>query len=236
VVSAVLHVEGLRKRFVSHLRGGAVRTVLDGVDLTVPSGACVVVTGPSGSGKSSLLRCVHRTYRPDAGRVVVSWAGDETELGSASDRDVLRARREVIGFATQTLSVTPRVSAVDLVAGAGPVGPTDAAWPDAREAARDQLRGLGLADDVLDAPPATFSGGERQMVNLAIALARPRPLLLLDEVTASLDHGRRRLAIAAIAARKAAGTTLLAVFHDLPDHPDLVDEVVQMRDGRVVAA
>lgn len=221
----VLTVSGLRKRFISHLRPGPARWVLDEVDVNVPRGSCVVVTGPSGSGKSSLLRCVYRTYLPDAGTVRVACNGATVDLASASDRRVLAARRDIVGMATQFLAVTPRVSARDLVAAEGVGGDEAGEW----------LRRLGLAEELVDATPAGFSGGERQMLNLAIAMARPRPLLLLDEVTASLDPARRRLAIAALAERKRQGTSMLAVFHDVPSRTGLVDQVVQMSEGKVVA-
>lgn len=221
----VLTVSGLHKRFVAHLQGGATRTVLRGADLTLQPGTLTVLRGPSGSGKSSLLRCIYRTYRPDDGTVQLDVDGRRLDLASAPDATILDARRNLLGMATQFLRVTPRVSAVDLVAEQG---------LDAEQSAA-LLRELGLAAELVHAPPATFSGGERQLVNVAISIARPRPLLLLDEATASLDPVRRRRVLDVLAQRKQAGTTMLAVFHDLPETPDLVDRVVHMRDGRVVA-
>ncbi|MDQ3723259.1 MAG: ATP-binding cassette domain-containing protein, partial [Actinomycetota bacterium] len=170
-----LTVHGLRKRFVRHLQGAHELSVLEGVDLEVQAGTCTVLRGSSGSGKSSLLRCVYRTYRPDAGSIVLRAEGERIDLATADDRAVLSARRRLIGMATQFLQITPRVGAVDLVAQEGLE----------REHAAELLRSLGLAEELLEVAPATFSGGERQIVNLAITLARPRPVLLLDEVTAS---------------------------------------------------
>ena len=221
---AQLSVTGLSKSFTQHLRGGATRTVLADINLHVPAGSCVMLTGPSGSGKSSLLRCLFRTYWPDTGRVVVTVGGHTSDLASASDRDVLTLRATTIGMASQFLYVIPRVSAVDLVTSAGvPV-----------EQAGERLVELGLAPELVTAPPATFSGGERQIVNIAIALAAPRPLLLLDEVTASLDPQRRARVLAALRAHKQAGTTMLTVFHDRPDTPGLIGSVVQLHAGQVI--
>lgn len=223
----MLRVDQLTKTFVSHLRGGASQRVLADVELQIAAGELVVLTGPSGGGKSSLLRCIYRTYRPDGGRVLIDRPdGEPLDLAAAPDRTVLDARASLLGMVTQFLRVTPRVGAADLVREAGA--------PDGE--AVELLRSLGLGGPLLDAPPATFSGGERQIVNLAMALAQPRPLLLLDEATASLDARRRRAALAALDERKRAGTAMLAVFHELPDRPGLVDRVVQLRDGRVVAA
>lgn len=221
-----LCIHGVRKRFVRHLQGARELGVLSGVDLDVQAGTCTVLKGPSGSGKSSLLRCVYRTYRPDAGSIVLRCGDEHLDLATADDRAVLSARRRLLGLATQFLQITPRVGATDLVAQEGME----------HEEAAELLRSLGLPCDLLDVAPATFSGGERQIVNLAITLARPRPVLLLDEVTASLDPARRALALRALAQRRDAGTTLLGVFHDPPDHAGLVDRVLEMRDGRLVAA
>lgn len=222
---SLLRVHGLHKRFVRHLHGGAERVVLRGAELELEPGTMTVLRGPSGSGKSSLLRCIYRTYRPDAGSVVLRDHEEQIDLAVAADQAVLDARRRLIGMATQFLQVTPRVSAADLVAEES----SDL------DAALGLLGELGLAPELWHAPPATFSGGERQLVNVAIAIARPRPLLLLDEATASLDPQRRRRVLDVLTARKQRGTAMLAVFHDVPGGSRTVDRVVEMRDGRVLA-
>jgi alpha-D-ribose 1-methylphosphonate 5-triphosphate synthase subunit PhnL len=225
-VSVRVSVSGLRKGFTRHLLDGRRVEVLRGVSLEVATGSCTVITGESGSGKSSLLRCVHGTYHCDAGSIVLRHQGVDLDVAGACPREVIAARRGLMALATQFLEAIPRIAAVDLVAAAGV----------AREDAADRLLRLGLGEPLLEAPPATFSGGERQIVNIARALATPRPLLLLDEITASLDHGRRDRALAAVLARKREGATILAVFHDVPGLPGLVDEVLTMRHGALVAA
>jgi alpha-D-ribose 1-methylphosphonate 5-triphosphate synthase subunit PhnL len=225
-VSVRVSVAGLRKGFTRHLLDGRSVEVLRGVSLEVSPGSCTVITGESGSGKSSLLRCVHGTYHCDGGSIVLRHGGVDLDIAAASPREVIAARRGLMALAAQFLEAIPRIAAVDLVAAAG-VG---------REEAAERLRGLGLAEPLLGAPPATFSGGERQIVNLARTLAGPRPLLLLDEITASLDHGRGERALRAVRARKREGATILAVFHDVPTLPGLVDEVLAMRQGALVAA
>lgn len=222
---SALEISGLVKSFRQHLLGGSERCVLRGIDLVVERGSFVVVAGPSGSGKSSLLRCVYRTYLPDRGSAIVGSNGESVDLASADERTVLAARRETIGMAAQFLQVVPRLSALQLVSSEG-ISPDEA---------RERLLSLGLSGELLDAPPATFSGGERQMVNLALALARRRPLLLLDEVTASLDAAHRENALGLLKEEKARGTTMLAVFHEIPKLPGLVDSVVQLKNGKVAA-
>ncbi len=220
-----LCIRELYKSFAQYQRGGQRLDVLRGLDLDLAPGSFTVVNGPSGSGKSSLLRCIYRTYLPDSGSVTLRLADQSLDLAAAPERDVLAARRDCIGMATQFLQAVPRLSALELVAGEGL----------SEDEAAVLLLSLGLDPSLLSLPPATFSGGERQMVNLAIALARPRPLLLLDEVTASLDAKRAGLALQALRALKRGGTTMLAVFHTIPRLPGLVDRVVELRDGRVAA-
>jgi alpha-D-ribose 1-methylphosphonate 5-triphosphate synthase subunit PhnL len=221
----LLSIRGLRKTYVQHLHDGRRMDVLRGVDLDIEAGTCTVVRGPSGSGKTSLLRCIFRSALCDGGSIRLHHAGCEVDMAGASDRDVLHARAALVGMATQFLSVVPRVSGLDLLTGRGLE----------RDGAATLLDRLGLPRELHDVAPATYSGGQRQMLNLALALAQPRPLLLLDEVTASLDHERRRRAFKVLLERKRSGTALLAVFHDLPDEQGLVDRVVVMEDGKVRA-
>jgi alpha-D-ribose 1-methylphosphonate 5-triphosphate synthase subunit PhnL len=221
----MLEVGDLRKAFVRHLLDGRRIDVLRGVDLTVAAGEFVAVRGASGSGKSTLLRCVQRSAIADGGRIEVGPADGRVDMVAASDREVLAARRTLLAMATQFLQVVPRVAAADLVELEGV----------SRAAAADLLGRLGLPLELHDVPPATFSGGQRQIVNLALALATPRPLLLLDEVTAALDPSRRATVLAELLARKRDGVAMLAVFHDVPGTAGLVDRVLTMRDGRLAA-
>jgi alpha-D-ribose 1-methylphosphonate 5-triphosphate synthase subunit PhnL len=225
VSGELLEVTGLTKTYVSHGLGGRRLDVLRGVDLVMAPAEMVVVRGPSGSGKSTLLRCVYRSALADSGSARLG-PGPSLDLLAASDREVLRARRERMAMTTQVLQVVPRVTALDLVRQEG----VDAAH------AAALLERLGFSRELHDLPPATFSGGERQLLNLALALAQPRPLLLLDEVTAALDPARRVSVYAELLARKRAGTGILAVFHDVPATPGLVDRVLTMADGALVAA
>lgn len=223
----ILSIRGLSKSFTSHLRNDTTTLqVLREVDLDLEQGTCTALTGSSGSGKTSLLRCVWRTYQPTEGTITLRTQGQELDLAGADDQAILSARRSVISSVTQFLDVIPRVPAVDLVASRGA---TD-------EGARDLLRRVGLPEELIDLPPATFSGGQKQLVNIAMGLAAPGSLLLLDEITASLDHTRRRDVRTALAQHKDAGVTMLAVVHDLDALGPLVDRVVELRNGKVHTA
>jgi len=219
----VLAVHKLRKTYTRHLFDGRKLDVLRNIDLELEPGTFTLLTGPSGSGKSSLLRCIYRSAAVDSGSIVVRVNGDEVDMLAADDRTVLETRRKYIGMATQFLSVVPRIGALDLVMETGLV----------RDDAADLLRAIGLSEGHFDVPPATFSGGERQMLTLALTLARVRPILLLDEVTASLDRRRKKTAYEALMERKKTGVTMLAVSHEIPDLPGLVDRVLTMHDGEL---
>ena len=221
----MLQVVDLRKRYLRHLLDGRVEDVLRGVDLEVAAGECLVVTGPSGSGKSTLLRCIYRQALPDSGSILLGPPGDSIDLAAASEREVLERRRTTVGLVTQFLDVAPRVGAADLVAQSGC----------SAEEARRLLDRVGLPGDLHDVPPTTFSGGQRQLLSLARALARPRPLLLLDEATASLDPSRQHAVLRILDEKKHGGTAFLAVFHDVPAAAGVVDRVVTMREGRIAA-
>lgn len=223
---SILTIRSLTKSYTRHLLDGKPMTVLRGIDLALEPGTFSVINGPSGAGKSSLLRCIYRSALPDSGSIELRANGTIIDIASADERAVLGARRKLVAIATQFLSVVPRVSALDLVRAQG----VD------REAAVELLDSLGLPHELHGVPPATFSGGQRQMINLALVLARSRPLLLLDEVTASLDPTRRKAVLEALLARKNAGITMLGVFHDPPKLPGLVDRVLTLRDGTLHAA
>ena len=200
----VLMFRDVSKTFTMHLRGGAEIAVLRGLSFAVEAGECVALAGPSGAGKSTVMRLAQGNYAADAGSIEVVHGGETVDLVSASPRAIMRVRREAIGYVSQFLSVIPRVPALALVA--------EAAGDEAL--ARDMLATLNVPERLWDLPPATFSGGERQRVNIAISLARPRPLLLLDEPTASLDAANRDVVVGMVEERRRAGAAVLAIFHD----------------------
>lgn len=200
----VLKFRDVSKTFIMHLRGGAEIAVLSGLSFEVEAGECVVLAGPSGAGKSTVMRLAQGNYDADAGSIEVTHGGDTVDLVSAGPRAVMRVRREAIGYVSQFLSVIPRVPTLALVAEAA----------DDEAVAREMLATLNVPERLWDLPPATFSGGERQRVNIAISLASPRPLLLLDEPTASLDAANRDVVVGMVEERRRAGAAVLAIFHD----------------------
>ena len=219
----LLDVTGYSKRFhIHHLRREI--AVFEGLDFTLDSGEFLLVTGPNGIGKSTLLRCLYRSYRPSAGQAIYQSRYGQIDLARAADVDVAVLRREEIGFVTQFLRPRPRVSALELVA--EPL--LDLGVDQAYAEAEAILLEFGLKPELWRAYPATFSGGEQQKVNLARALIRPRRLLLLDEPTASLDNVTRESLARRLADLKAQGVAMIGVFHHPEDVAHLVEDEIPL--------
>jgi alpha-D-ribose 1-methylphosphonate 5-triphosphate synthase subunit PhnL len=148
------------------------------------------------------------------------------DLARAEPRTILEIRAETLGYVSQFLRVVPRVPALDIVAEAAIARGTP---PDAaRAAARALLERLGIPRRLHALPPATFSGGEQQRVNLARGFIAPRPVLLLDEPTASLDAGNRDGAITLVQEAKAAGTAIVLIAHDIAVRDAIADRVLTL--------
>jgi alpha-D-ribose 1-methylphosphonate 5-triphosphate synthase subunit PhnL len=229
----MLEVTGLAKSFTLHAQGGVRLEVLDGIDLAVRPGECVVLDAPSGSGKSTLLRALYGNYRADRGRILVRHRGAMVDVAAAAPRLLLELRRETIGYVSQFLRVIPRVPTLDLVAepllrhGAGPEA--------ARERAGELLQALALPERLWRLAPATFSGGEQQRVNIARALIVEHPLLLLDEPTAALDAENRARVLTLLAERRDLGTAMVGIFHDNEARRMVATRLFPLRESNLAA-
>ncbi|GAA3649007.1 phosphonate C-P lyase system protein PhnL [Microbacterium marinilacus] len=227
----VLSVQDVDKTFTLHLQGAQRLPVLRGLSFDVPRGACVVLGGESGAGKSTVLKMVFGSYGADAGRILLADGdprdGGVLDLASAAPRRVLAARRETMGYVSQFLRAVPRVPALDVVA--EPLVERGVARETARERAAELLERLSIPDRLWALPPATFSGGEQQRVNIARGFVAERPLLLLDEPTASLDARNRGVVIELVRERLARGTGMLAIFHDQDVRDAVGDAIVDVR-------
>lgn len=223
-----LVVSDVAKSFTMHLRGGRRLPVIEGVSFSVKAGECAVLGGPSGAGKSSILKMLYGNYGVDHGQILVDHAGRLIDLATADPRTVIDVRRKTIGYVSQFLRVVPRVSALDIVA-----EPLMARGQDAQAArnrASELLSALNLPDDLWSLPPATFSGGEQQRVNIARGFITDHPILLLDEPTASLDQKNREVVIQMIEEKKAQGTALLGIFHDEEVRARVADRIVDVSE------
>ncbi|MDD2702255.1 MAG: phosphonate C-P lyase system protein PhnL, partial [Sideroxydans sp.] len=222
----ILTIEHYAKTFHLHERDQHIPSASQ-VNLSVYPGKLTALIGPTGAGKSSVLKGVYRTYLPSAGRILYRTADNEVvDLAQADEHRMLELRKNEIGFVTQFLHCLPRKSALDVVA--EPLIARGVASAEARERAAELLTQLAVPSHLWSVPPATFSGGEKQRVNLARGLiARPR-LLLLDEPTASLDPATTERVVAHLESLKDSGIAMLAIFH----HPELVqrlaDSVIEL--------
>ncbi len=227
----VLQVQGVHKTFTLHLQNGRALPVLQAVSLDVAVGECLALVGASGQGKSTLIKCLYGSYGVDGGRILLRHGDDNTDanvidLAQASPAQVLALRRRSLAYVSQFLRTVPRVPALDVVAerlvqaddhlasGQASEADWDAAWDSARQQAGVLLARLNLPRALWSLPPATFSGGEQQRVNIARGFILPAQLLLLDEPTASLDAGNRAVVRALIDEAKARGTAIVGIFHD----------------------
>jgi len=222
----LLAVEAIAKRFTLHLQGGVELPVVSGASFEVKAGECVALGGPPGAGKSSILKMVYGNYRTDCGRILVADGVEQVDVATADPRRMLRLRRERIGYVSQFLRVIPRVGALEVVA--EPLLAAGAGRAEALERASALLARLNLPERLWQLPPATFSGGEQQRVNVARGFIGAQPLLLLDEPTASLDAANRAVVIELIAEKKAAGCGLLGIFHDADTRAAVADRVVDV--------
>src|SRR6266487_1258029 len=116
VMSTVLELTAVAKTFTMHLQGGVRLPVVHGVTFAVRAGECAVLAGPSGAGKSSILKMIYGTYRCDEGSIVLRRNGEAIDVTRAEPRQILRLRRDSLGYVSQFLRAVPRVSALDVVA------------------------------------------------------------------------------------------------------------------------
>jgi alpha-D-ribose 1-methylphosphonate 5-triphosphate synthase subunit PhnL len=211
-MTATLQAINLSKTFTLHGRGGVELPVFKGIDLTVSPGQCLALMGHSGSGKSSLLRCLYGNYASSGGEVNIRHHNVWVSMTHAEPRKVIEIRRQTLGYVSQFLRVIPRVTTLEIVAEPLRRQGVDAAI--AREQAGKWLVRLNLSERLWHLPPATFSGGEQQRVNIAHGLIANHAVLLLDEPTASLDADNRRVVVELIHEARTRGTAIVGIFHD----------------------
>lgn len=211
-MTAMIDIADASKTFTMHLQGGIELPVMRGVSFHVEPGECVVLSGPSGAGKSSILKMIFGNYRCDSGRIGIRHRGKVIDLATAEPRQVLNVRRATIGYVSQFLRAVPRVATIDVVA--EPLIVNGMTRADAQARAGELLQRLNIPERLWQLPPATFSGGEQQRVNIARGFISDLPILLLDEPTASLDAANRAVVVELVAEKKRQGVAMVAIVHD----------------------
>ena len=199
--------------------------VLDAVDLVVEKGTCVAVSGPSGNGKTTLLRLINGLEKPDSGTVSVDGI-----VVSGPNTDLVSLRRRV-GMVFQRYSLFPHKSALENVM-MGQVQVLGRTRVDAASKARDLMNALSVAE-LADRYPNALSAGQQQRVALARTLAMDPDVLLLDEVTAALDPGMAEQVARLLRAALGKGVTILASSHDTAFVRHFADVTTTLEAGRL---
>ncbi|MEM6755372.1 MAG: phosphonate C-P lyase system protein PhnL [Cyanobacteria bacterium P01_C01_bin.38] len=220
----ILQVQALKKQFTLHEQN-KVLPGFENISFNVQFGKLTALVGASGAGKSSLLKCIYRTYLSQSGEISYrTAAGNWLNLANANEYEILNVRRNEISFVTQFLHCLPRQTTLNVVA--KPLFDLGCERDEALERAAILLQKMQLPERLWKISPATFSGGEKQRVNLARGIIMNPRLLLLDEPTASLDTDTANLVIELIQSVKQAGTGIVAVFHDKELIATLADDIV----------
>jgi alpha-D-ribose 1-methylphosphonate 5-triphosphate diphosphatase len=226
----LLKVENLSKSFTLHTLNEKTIHGFSDLSFKISKGEVLALSGPSGSGKSSVLKCINRTYLPSKGRILYKTEGGGVmDLSALPEYRIIQLRRKEIGLVSQFLKVLPRVAAADVVA--EPLLQQAVAYPQARQQAKELLSQLNIPSRLHDAYPVTFSGGEQQRVNIARAVISQPRLLLLDEPTASLDTGSIHMVLALLDRLRRSGTAMVMICHDAGIANQIADVVLPMSKG-----
>jgi polar amino acid transport system ATP-binding protein len=215
----VVRVEDLHKRYGNE-------EVLKGVSFTVRQGEALAIIGPSGTGKSTLLRCINRLTEPDRGRI---WL-EETEITSPQT-DINKIRQQ-IGFVFQDFNLFAHLTALDNVR-LGLLKVKRLSKHEATERAMHELERVGLAEKA-HAYPAQLSGGQQQRVSIARALAMEPKLMLFDEPTSALDPELIGEVLQVMQHLAEEGMTMVVVTHEMGFARSVCDEVIFMEKGVIV--
>ena len=230
----MLEIEGFEKRFTIHHLNKIMPAIKD-IGFSLETGEFIGIVGKSGSGKSTILKSIYRTYLPDYGKILYdSAAFGIVDLAHVTERQMLHLRKYEIGYVSQFLNVMPRTTCRQLVTNALlEMGSTEIV---AGEEAEKALAHFEIDPKLWDSYPNTFSGGEKLRLNIAMATVKQPRLLLLDEPTASLDQQSKMKVREIIEKLKAQGTTLVGIFHDIEFMEGLCDKVYDMQTRTLTVA
>ncbi len=228
----ILEVNDLSKVFNLHVLNDKRIEALKKINFSMKEGEIIGLTGKSGSGKSSLMKCIYRTYLASAGEIIYKSISGNIDLVKADDHEIIELRKNEITYCSQFLSVIPRVPAVDVVC--ENLFRIEKDRQIAREQTKEMLERLGLPTELWDAFPSTFSGGEQQRINIARAVIASPRFLLIDEPTASLDVKTKDVVIDLILELKKNGTSVLCISHDEYTLERLVDRRLDLVFGEIV--
>ena len=219
----MLTIKNLSKTFDMHVGEEKTIQCLGSVSLSVEPGTMLALIGPSGAGKSSLLKCVYGTYLPTSGHVYYTDSNHLVhDLANIDLQTMRQLRASEIGYVSQFFNVIPRIAAIDILS--EPLISRGVGHGEAKKRAGELMEKVGLPESLWQMYPSTFSGGEKQRLNILYGLiTRPR-LLLLDEPTASLDPVSKANVLELIKDLKKQGSAILGVFHDYASMQVVADQ------------
>lgn len=231
---AMLEIKDFGKRFtIHHLE--KTMPAIEHINFSLEAGEFIGIVGKSGSGKSTILKSIYRSYLPDTGNILYNSARfGQVDLATISERKMLYLRQYEIGYVSQFLNVMPRTTCRQLVINALlEMGESEEV---ALKESGEALTHFEMDPKLWDSYPNTFSGGEKLRLNIAMATVKNPRLLLLDEPTASLDQQSKVKVREMIEKLKNKGTTLVGIFHDIEFMEGLCDKVydIQSRQQTVV--
>jgi alpha-D-ribose 1-methylphosphonate 5-triphosphate synthase subunit PhnL len=228
----IMKVANLSKTFTLHNLGKQIKGC-ENINFALSKGSFIGITGRSGSGKSTVLKCIYRTYLPNSGEVLYdSQIFGLLDLTKVTERQLLYLRKKEIGYVSQFLNVVPRTTAREIVEQA--VLGMGLSRSNARKDAECILSHFGLDSTLWDTYPNAFSGGEKLRLNIAAVMVKKPRLLLLDEPTASLDNESKYKVKVLLEKLKAEGTSMIGIFHDLEFMGGICDWEFNMQAGTFV--
>lgn len=218
----MIRLQKLVKTFDGH-------PVLNGIDMEIKEGEIIVIIGPSGTGKSTLLRCLNFLEQPDSG--LISIDGDTVDAARAGQKAVLKLRRNT-SFVFQNYALFANKTAAQNIA-EGLITVWGKSKADALAEAHQILADIGLADKA-DSYPAALSGGQQQRVGIGRAMASHSKVMLFDEPTSALDPEWVEEVLQLMKKLAQRKQTMLVVTHEMSFARDVADRVVFMEGGRIV--
>ncbi|MDY6065475.1 MAG: ATP-binding cassette domain-containing protein [Finegoldia sp.] len=231
-MSEILKIENLKKSFTTYHMNKTI-TPIENISIDVDEGDFLGIVGKSGSGKSTIIKCIYRTYLTTEGKIEYeSEAFGRVDLSRIDDRKMIYLRNYEIGYVSQFLNIMPRTTSLTLVVN----GLLDMGYEysEAEKIAKETLTYFDIKEELWDSYPNTFSGGEKLRLNISMAIVKKPKLLLLDEPTASLDRDSKIKVKDSIEKLKEEGTTMIGIFHDLEFMEGLTDYIYDMQTKKKV--